>query len=124
MELETIVGGFIVTVIGGLLLVAIVWGVKLIQRIVRNRVSHPAEDVPAMQLLKAMREQIRGKTGYNVDAVAAATGLGMDFSSEEVDRHLYWLVRAEYLQEDSRRAMTSSGVYQITPAGIEAADNY
>lgn len=74
------------------------------------------------RLLEAMREQIRGKRGYIVDAAVAARGLGMDFGSEEVDRYLHDLVRAGYLQEHPKRAVTAQGVYTITFAGIDAAD--
>lgn len=111
-----------VTVVGGLL-VLVIWHKFLKQpEIAPEPTRTPEPRDMGMRLLKAMREQIEGKRGYIVDAYIAARGLGMDFGSEEVDRHLHELVRAGYLEEDHRPAMTAQGVYKITFDGIEAAD--
>jgi DNA-binding IclR family transcriptional regulator len=81
-------------------------------------------DDKALQLLKAMREQL-GKTsaGRSVDAVAAANSLGMDRSTL-VHRRLHDLVRADYLEEPANPALRAEGKYLITFEGIAAADNY
>ncbi len=88
-----------------------------------QRPDHTPAPPDRVRLLKAMREQIRGKRGYTVDANVAARGLGMDFGSEEVDRHLHHLVGAGYLQEHpTKPALTAQGVYTITFDGIDVAD--
>ena len=82
-------------------------------------------DVKAMQLLKAMRQQL-GKTsaGRSVDAVAAANSLGMDRGTLEFHRSLHDLVRADYLEEPANPALSAQGKYLITFEGVTAADNY
>jgi hypothetical protein len=78
-----------------------------------------------MQLLKAMREQL-GMTsaGRSVDAVAAASSLGMDRGTLEFHRSLHDLVRADYLEEPANPALRAQGKYLITFEGIAAVDNY
>jgi hypothetical protein len=78
-----------------------------------------------MQLLKAMREQL-GETsaGRSVDAVAAASSLGMDRGTLEFHRSLHDLVRADYLEEPANPALRAQGKYLITFEGIAAVDNY
>ena len=82
-------------------------------------------DDTAMQLLRAMREQL-GMTsaGRGVDAVAAANSLGMDRGTLEFHRSLHDLVRADYLEEPANPALRAQGKYLITFEGIAAADNY
>ncbi len=55
-------------------------------------------DERSLQLLKAMREQLGETTGRTVDAVAAASSLGMYPGT--LDRSLLYLVRAGYLVHD------------------------
>ena len=82
-------------------------------------------DDKAMQLLKAMREEL-GKTsaGRSVDALAAANSLGMDRGTLEFHRSLHDLVRADYLEEPANPALRAQGKYLITFEGIAAADNH
>ena len=78
-------------------------------------------DEKSLQLLKVMREQLGETTGRTVDAVAAASSLGM--YPETLDRSLHDLVRAGYLEESADHAMTTQGLYLITFQGIAAIDN-
>ena len=82
-------------------------------------------DDEAMQLLKAMREQL-GKTSASrtVDALAAANTLGLEGGSLDFDRRLQDLVVAEYLEEPANPALMAQGKYLITFEGLAAADNY
>jgi hypothetical protein len=82
-------------------------------------------DDKAMQLLKAMREQL-GKTsaGRSVDAVVAASRLGMDRDTLDFHRSLHDLVRADYLEEPTNPTLRAQGKYLLTFEGIAAADNY
>lgn len=131
MELNTIVMtigvGLIVTVVGGLV-VLFIWHKVLKQPEGTPEPTPepgpPAQDDTAMQLLKAMREQIRGKSGHTVVASEPAIGLGMEPGSHELDRCLYNLIEAGYLNKPSKPWLTTQYVYQITPAGIDAADAY
>lgn len=86
-------------------------------------VSTPTLDVETIQLLKGMREQIRGKSGYTVYGGPVAESLGIELGSHELDRHLHDLLQARYIQESSRPYLTSQYVYQITHDGIDAADS-
>src|SRR5215217_6961646 len=57
-----------------------------------------------MQLLKTMREQLgKTSTGRSVDAVAAANSLGMDRGALDFHRSLHDLVRADYLEEPTKK---------------------
>ncbi len=79
-------------------------------------------DERSLQLLKVMREQLGETTGRSVDAVAAASSLGM--YPETLDRSLLYLVRAGYIEEYVDRAMSSrNGMFLITLQGIAAIDN-
>jgi hypothetical protein len=78
----------------------------------------------AMQLLKAMREQIRGTSGYTVVASEPATQQGMEPGSHDLDRCLHDLAHAGYLQDPANSYLTTQYVYQITPEGMDAADAY
>jgi hypothetical protein len=121
---------FIVTVTASLAVAAILWGVTRMRRRFSNQSdatpepTPPAGDDTAMQLLKALREQIRGKSGYTVVASEPATNLSMKVGSHELDRCLHNLIRAGYLNESSKPMLTAQYVYQITPSGIDAADAY
>ena len=79
-----------------------------------------------MRLLKAMREQL-GETSASrtVAAVAAADAIGIATATRDFDGRLHDLVRAGYLEEDPNfAAPTVRGMYRITFAGMDAADNY
>jgi hypothetical protein len=78
----------------------------------------------AMRLLKVMREQNRYQRGYFVYADQAAAELGIEIGSEELDSFLHDLVRAGYLQESAKPALTAQYVYMITHDGMDAADNF
>ena len=82
-------------------------------------------DDKAIQLLRAMREQLgKSSAGRSVDAVAAANSLGMDRGTLEFHRSLHDLVRADYLEDPANPALRAQGKYLITFEGIAAADNY
>jgi hypothetical protein len=80
-------------------------------------------DEKSLQLLKVMREQLgETTTGRTVDAVAAASSLGMYPGT--LDRSLLYLVRAGYIEEYADRALASrDGMFLITLQGIAAIDN-
>jgi len=79
-------------------------------------------DEKSLQLLKAMREQLGENTGRTVDAVAAASSLGMYPGT--LERSLHYLVGAGYIEEYADRAMASrNGMFLITLQGMAAIDD-
>ena len=80
-------------------------------------------DVTTHELLRRMREQIRGKTWRVVQAGDAARSMGIEPGYPEYERRMAELVGAGYLVPDPNPAKLSSGYYEITDEGIVAADN-
>ncbi len=103
-----------------------VWG--LVQRRMhqrRNATPDPLVDELTMQLLKGMREQIKGTNGYTVYGGPVADRLGMKLGSQELDRRLHGLLQAGYLEVSANPYLSKAHYwYLITSDGIDAADAY
>jgi hypothetical protein len=85
-------------------------------------------DDKTLELLKLLRELVRGRNTRQVYTAVAARELGIDIQTQaghrEYEKHLADLELAEYLLRHPNPNLSAYGVYLITDKGIAVAEEF